>query len=87
MHYLEQAYQINQGNNPSESDNAISAKSHNEIMLTYYQEMSEQYMANQKDTQAIECQKKALQISTTIYGPENFATMECYLNLAGNLEK
>jgi hypothetical protein len=50
MHYLEQAYQINQGNNPSESDNAISAKSHNEIMLTYYQEMSEQYMANQKDT-------------------------------------
>ena len=44
-------------------------------------------MANKKDTQAIECQKKALQISTTIYGPENFATMECYLNLAGNLEK
>ena len=55
MFYLEQAFQINQGNTPNESADALSAKSHNEIMLTYYQEMSEQYMADKKETQAIEC--------------------------------
>ena len=85
MFYLEQAYQINQ-NGVSETDK-MSAKSHNEIMLTYYQEMAEQYMCDKKDSQAVECQTKALQIAKAIYGCENFSTMECYLNLASNLEK
>jgi hypothetical protein len=49
--------------------------------------MSEYYMSDKKETQAIECLKKALQIAKLIYGTENFTTMECYLNLANNLEK
>ena len=64
----------------------VSASPHNEIMLQYYQEMSEQYMDDNKMSNAIECQKKALQISKAIYGSDSFTTMECYLNLANNLE-
>jgi tetratricopeptide (TPR) repeat protein len=37
-------------------------------------------------TQAIECQKKALQIAKAVHGSDSFTTMECYLNLANNLE-
>jgi tetratricopeptide (TPR) repeat protein len=44
-------------------------------------------MTDKKETQSIECLKKALQIAKVIYGCENFTTMECYLNLANNLEK
>lgn len=53
MFYLEQAYQVNNGGSISETDTVIdkiSSKSHSEIMLTYYQEMSEQYIADKKDT-------------------------------------
>ena len=61
MFYLEQAYNTSQAFGGSEiALDQLSAHSHNEILLQYYQEMSECYLQDKKVTQSIECQKKAL---------------------------
>ena len=35
-----------------------------------------------KEDKALECYEKALKISKSLYGSENFKTLECFLNLA-----
>jgi hypothetical protein len=55
-------------------------------MLEYYQEMAKIMMDEKKVPQAIECFKKAHQISNTVHGEEHFVTFECLLNLAQVLD-
>lgn len=56
-------------------------------MMQYYQEMAEINIELGNDKDAIDFNKKALQISININGSENFTTLECFLNLAQLYEK
>ena len=44
-------------------------------------------LSSQKQAQAIDCFKKALQISTQLHGEDHFVTFECLLNLAQLLDE
>lgn len=76
MFFLEQAFTLN-----------ASDQANSEVMMQYYAEMGEVYISQKKDTEAAECMQKALKISKKVYGQEHFTTLECYLNLAQQLEK
>ena len=85
MTYLEQAFNISQKAN--DFSEVQGSNANNIVMLEYYQELANIMMDEKKTEQAIDCFKKAHQISNIVHGEEHFVTFECLLNLAQVLDQ